>query len=159
MQRYGRTRPRVQLGAVVHVHQPPKDWWDAGDLFLPIRSVPRRVPCRSLCLQIPGQGGREREPGSVHLGMELQWGKQLLEDLGCFPTEVFFLRKDAAFYFFLTKNFLPSLSNSSLEGMVVIRNAHTFYLSSYSVELCLGAFKHGVEKVLITGTFPILGCL
>ena len=48
------------------------------------------------------EGGREA--GRDHLGMEPQWGTQLLEDLGCFPTEVFLLRKDAAFSFFFTKH-------------------------------------------------------
>ena len=86
---------------------PPKDWWDAGDPSLPIRSVPST---RSSGLFIPRSQGREdpthlgrgegREAGGDHLGMELQCGNSCFRNLGCLPTEVFLLKGDAAFCFF-----------------------------------------------------------
>lgn len=76
---------------------PPKDWWDAGDPSLPIRSVAGKLwePSRP---QIPGDTGAPG--GGGRLG-GTAWGRpaayrSCFRTSGYLPIVVFLLRKDTA---------------------------------------------------------------
>ena len=135
---------------------PPKDWWDAGDPSLPIRSVPSACAPEAFASPDPRRGREGERLRETAWGWSCGGENSCLRIWNVFPLKFSCSERMLHFVSFSLKIFCLSLSNSSPEGWQLIRTLTLFYSSSYSVELCSGAFKHEVEKVLIPGTFLYL---